>query len=199
MADTGSLVICSYSQPIRYQQDFHVEFDFFLSDPGESYTAMTLDGTGDLSLVFGTSTATLTGTVSGSTYINELYDISNPWGAFNKVKLTFLYTATTVGTNVNYDVTFTFNNTVITRTVTITSDQANLLFAEPMLVKFNGFSGTQLKNIVFNEVSCTTLGAQAIQILVFDSDDSTSLIYDHSGNDNDVTDTNNSEIILKDA
>ena len=198
MTDTGTMVICNYNQPLACAQDFHVEFDYFLSeDPGEDYVAMQLTNVGDLSLIFATETSTITGTVGETTLINESFTLgNNAFGAFNKVQLTFYYLAD-LGTTSQYSLKLKFNNAVFNKRIEVDTTQMSQLFTAPMTVSFNGFSGTRLKNIVFNEVSCTTLGATCVQLLYFDSDDTVSLIYDHSGNENDVIDTNNAEIILK--
>jgi hypothetical protein len=198
MADTGTMVICAYDQPTVIEQNFHLEFDYYLSDPGEPYDAMVMRGSGGtLTLSVATTTVSLIGVTGGSTVIDESFDTgANTFGYFNKVKFTMTPQYVMDG-EAAYAIAFTFNNTPFTKTITLASNSAMTLFANPMTFEINGFSGTQIKNVVFNEVSCLTLGAQAVQNLVFDSDDSTSLIYDHSGSGNDVVDTNNSTIILK--
>ena len=198
MDDTGTMVICSYDQPTVIEQNFHVEFDYYLADPGETYDAMVMRGSGGtVTLTGATSSFSLIGVTGGTELFNESFDTGGAtFGYFNKIKLTFAqqYVADGIAA---YSISFTFNNTPYTKTVSMDSNDAMTLFANPMTFEINGFSGTQIKNVVFNEVSCLTLGAQAVQDLVFDSDDSTSLIYDHSGSGNDVADTNNSTIILK--
>jgi len=198
MADTGTMVICNYDQPTVIEQNFHLEFDYFLADPGETYDAMVMRGSGGtLTLSADSTTFSLVGATGETTVIDESFDTgANTFGYFNKVKFTMTYDSTTNESS-TYTIAFTFNNTPFNKTITITSNSAMALFANPMTFEINGFTGTQIKNVVFNEVACLTLGATAVQNLVFDSDDSTSLIYDHSGNDNDVADTNESVIILK--
>ena len=199
MADTGTMVICIYEQPTVMEQNFHFEFDYFTTDPSTTYDAMVLRSTsgGTLTLTGATTAFSLVGVTGGSTIINESFSTGGAtFGAFNKLKFTMTFVSNASGT-ATYTLAFTFNNTPYTKTIIASSDSITTLFASPMTFEINGFSGTQIKNIIFNEVSCANLGGQAIQELYFDSDDTTALIHDHSGNDNNVANTNNSTIVLK--
>lgn len=198
MTDSGPMVIADYNQEIRYAQDFHVEFDYFITeDPGEAFYPFELSGVGSVKLQCSDTSMILTASYDGQTPINESFTISGGYGNFNKVQLTFQYTGTDASDNALYNISFKHNNDVVSRSASVPMNITTFLFSNPMSIKFNGFTGTQFKNIVFNEVSCTNLGATAVQWLRFDSDDTISLIYDHTTNENDVTTANNSELILK--